>query len=59
VLIQLPFIDNPLHHGSLTWIFAGNDVSWIIGWFATALLWLGMRRFDRRGALSATRYPVG
>ena len=57
VLIQLPFIDNPLHHGSLTWIFAGNDVSWIIGWFATALLWLWAKKFDRRGTLAASIYP--
>ncbi|VDA98281.1 hypothetical protein BANRA_05077 [Klebsiella pneumoniae] len=46
VLIQLPFIENPLFHGSLTWIFAGNDVSWIIGWFGTGVLYYA--RFDRR-----------
>jgi len=57
VLVQLPFIDNPLHHGSLTWIFAGNDVSWIIGWFVTALLWLAARKFDRRGMLAHSVYP--
>ncbi|KTS71293.1 purine-cytosine permease family protein [Pantoea stewartii] len=49
VLVQLPFIDNPLHHGSLTWLFAGNDVSWCIGWCITALLWWMARRWDRRG----------
>jgi NCS1 family nucleobase:cation symporter-1 len=48
VLIQLPFIENPLFHGSLTWIFAGNDVSWIIGWFGTGVLYYALRRFDRR-----------
>jgi NCS1 family nucleobase:cation symporter-1 len=57
-MVQLPFIDNPLHHGSLTWIFAGNDVSWIIGWFATALLWLAARRWDRRGTLERSIYPA-
>lgn len=57
VLVQLPFIDNPLHHGSLTWIFAGNDVSWIIGWIVTALLWLAARKVDRRGTLSHSAYP--
>lgn len=57
VLVQLPFIDNPLHHGSLTWLFAGNDVSWIIGWFATALLWLMASRWDRRGKLTRSIYP--
>ena len=57
VLVQLPFIDNPLHHGSLTWIFAGNDVSWIIGWIVTALLWLAARKVDRRGTLSHSVYP--
>ncbi|WP_293770012.1 cytosine permease [uncultured Pantoea sp.] len=49
VMVQLPFIDNPLHHGSLTWIFAGNDVSWIVGWLVTALLWFVASRWDRRG----------
>lgn len=49
VMVQLPFIDNPLHHGSLTWIFAGNDVSWIVGWLVTALLWRVASRWDRRG----------
>lgn len=57
VLVQLPFIDNPIHHGSLTWLFAGNDVSWIIGWVVTALLWLGARGLDRRGTLSHSVYP--
>ncbi|MCL9649848.1 cytosine permease [Pantoea agglomerans] len=58
VLVQLPFIDNPLHHGSLTWIFAGNDVSWIIGWFATALLWLIASRWDRRGIPEQSIYTA-
>lgn len=49
VMVQLPFINNPLHHGSLTWIFAGNDVSWIVGWLVTALLWFVASRWDRRG----------
>lgn len=49
VMVQLPFIDNPLHHGSLTGIFAGNDVSWIVGWLVTALLWFVASRWDRRG----------
>ena len=49
VMVQLPFIDNPLHHGSLTWIFAGNDVSWIVGWLVTALLWFVASRWDCRG----------
>jgi NCS1 family nucleobase:cation symporter-1 len=48
VLIQLPFIENPLFHGSLTWMFAGNDVSWMIGWFGTGVLYYALRRFDRR-----------
>lgn len=58
VLIQLPFIDNPLHHGSLTWLFAGNDVSWLVGWVATALLWLAVRPLDKRGTLARSRFPV-
>jgi len=58
VLIQLPFINNVLYKGSLTWIFADNDVSWIIGWLGTALLWAGCARWDRRGKLAATRYPI-
>ncbi|MCS4269658.1 NCS1 family nucleobase:cation symporter-1 [Raoultella ornithinolytica] len=57
VLIQLPFIENPLFHGSLTWIFAGNDVSWIIGWFATGLLYYSLRRFDRRVLPAQTILP--
>jgi len=57
VSVQLPFIDNPIHHGSLTWIFAGNDVSWIIGWVATALFWLCARRFDKREQLENSIYP--
>jgi NCS1 family nucleobase:cation symporter-1 len=57
VLIQLPFIENPLFHGSLTWIFAGNDVSWIIGWFGTALLYIGLHRLDRRVLPKQTVYP--
>ena len=56
VLIQLPFIENPLFHGSLTWIFAGNDVSWIIGWFGTGVLYYALRRFDRR-SLPAQSLP--
>lgn len=58
VLVQLPFIDNPLYHGSLTWIFAGNDISWIIGWIVTALLWLLACRWDRRGKLEASVCPT-
>ncbi len=58
VLIQLPFIENPLYHGSLTWIFAGNDVSWIIGWFCTAGLYYALRRFDRRVLPEQTIYPA-
>jgi NCS1 family nucleobase:cation symporter-1 len=58
VLVQLPFIDNPLYHGSLTWIFAGNDISWIIGWIVTALLWLLACRWDRRGKLEASVCPA-
>ncbi|WP_176504340.1 cytosine permease [Enterobacter sp. CC120223-11] len=57
VLIQLPFIENPLFHGSLTWLFAGNDVSWIIGWFGTAGLYLALRRFDRRALPKETIFP--
>jgi len=57
VLIQLPFIENPLFHGSLTWLFAGNDVSWIIGWFGTAGLYMALRRFDRRALPKETIFP--
>ncbi|MFJ3456053.1 hypothetical protein ACIPMZ_03675 [Scandinavium goeteborgense] len=57
VLIQLPFIENPLFHGSLTWMFAGNDVSWIIGWFGTALLYLALHKLDRRALPAQTVYP--
>ena len=57
VLIQLPFIDNPLFHGSLTWIFAGNDVSWIIGWAGTAILYYALRRLDSRVLPSQMVYP--
>lgn len=58
VLIQLPFIENPLYQGSLTWIFADNDVSWVIGWFCTAALYYGLRRFDCRVLPQETIYPV-
>lgn len=58
VLVQLPFIDNPLHHGSLTWLFSGNDVSWLIGWCITALLWWIARRWDRRGTLAHSIFPA-
>ncbi|VED51269.1 Cytosine/purine/uracil/thiamine/allantoin permease family protein [Raoultella terrigena] len=57
MLIQLPFIENPLFHGSLTWVFADNDVSWIIGWFATGLLYYSLRRFDRRVLPAQTILP--
>ena len=57
VLIQLPFIENPLFHGSLTWIFAGNDVSWIIGWFGTGVLYYALRRFDRRSLPAQSLFP--
>lgn len=57
VLIQLPFIENPLFHGALTWMFAGNDVSWIIGWFGTALLYLALHKLDRRTLPAQTVYP--
>jgi NCS1 family nucleobase:cation symporter-1 len=57
VLIQLPFIENPLFHGSLTWMFADNDVSWIIGWFGTAILYYTLQRFDRRALPAQTVYP--
>lgn len=57
VLIQLPFIENPLFHGSMTWLFDGNDVSWIIGWFGTAFLYASLRRFDRRELPAQTVYP--
>lgn len=58
VLIQLPFIENPLYHGSLTWLFADNDVSWVIGWFCTAALYYSLRRFDRRVLPTETIYPA-
>ena len=57
VLIQLPFIENPLFHGSLTWIFAGNDVSWIIGWVGTGWLYYALRRFDRRPLPAQSVFP--
>ena len=57
VLIQLPFIENPLFHGSLTWIFAGNDASWIIGWFGTGVLYYALRRFDRRSLPAQSLFP--
>lgn len=57
VLIQLPFIENPLYHGSLTWLFAGNDVSWIIGWFGTGVLYYALRRFDRRVLPTQSVFP--
>lgn len=57
VLIQLPFIENPLFHGSLTWLFDGNDVSWIIGWFATTMLYYGLHRLDKRVLPAATVFP--
>lgn len=57
VLIQLPFIENPLFHGSLTWLFAGNDVSWVIGWFGTAILYYALQRFDRRVVPAQMVYP--
>ncbi|KAB8150298.1 cytosine permease [Raoultella ornithinolytica] len=57
VLIQLPFIENPLYHGSLTWLFAGNDVSWIIGWFGTGALYYALRRFDRRVLPTQSVFP--
>lgn len=57
VLIQLPFIENPLFHGALTWLFAGNDVSWMIGWFGTALLYIGLHKLDRRVLPAQTIYP--
>ncbi|MEH3957596.1 cytosine permease [Raoultella planticola] len=57
VLIQLPFIENPLYHGSLTWLFAGNDVSWIIGWFGTGVLYYTLRRFDRRVLPTQSVFP--
>ncbi|WP_407302737.1 purine-cytosine permease family protein [Raoultella planticola] len=57
VLIQLPFIENPLYHGSLTWLFAGNDVSWIIGWFGTGVLYYALRRFDHRVLPTQSVFP--
>lgn len=57
VLIQLPFIENPLYHGSLTWLFAGNDVSWIIGWFGTGMLYYALRHFDRRVLPTQSVFP--
>ncbi|MEX9822414.1 purine-cytosine permease family protein [Raoultella planticola] len=57
VLIQLPFIENPLYHGSLTRLFAGNDVSWIIGWFGTGVLYYALRRFDRRVLPTQSVFP--
>ncbi|HDG9794494.1 TPA: cytosine permease [Raoultella planticola] len=57
VLIQLPFIENPLYHGSLTWLFSGNDVSWIIGWFGTGVLYYALRRFDRRVLPTQSVFP--
>lgn len=59
VLIQLPFIENPLFHGALTWIFAGNDVSWLVGWLATAGLYYALRHRDGRSLPARTYYPAG
>ncbi len=58
VLIQLPFIANGFYSGKLVWLFAGNDISWIIGWVFTALFYLFIRRFDHQPPLEKTRYPV-
>ena len=59
VLLQLPFIENPLFHGALTWIFAGNDVSWLVGWLATAGLYYALRHRDGRRLPARTYYPAG
>jgi NCS1 family nucleobase:cation symporter-1 len=55
--IQVPFVANALWQGGLTWLFGGNDVSWIIGWFFTAILYYSLRRFDRRRLPEQTRLP--
>ena len=57
VLIQLPFIENPLFHGALTWIFAGNDISWLVGWLGTAGLYYALRHRDTRVLPLRTHYP--
>lgn len=58
ILIQLPFIVNPLFHGSLTWLFAGNDVSWAIGWFGTAFIYYALRGLDRRRLPKSVVFPL-
>lgn len=50
VLVQLPFIANSFYQGALVGWFAGNDISWLIGWVFTALCWLVIGRW-RRDAL--------
>ncbi|CCO86547.1 purine-cytosine permease family protein [Erwinia amylovora] len=45
VLVQLPFAANEFYRGVLVGWFAGNDISWLIGWVFTALCWLVVSRW--------------
>lgn len=57
VVVQLPFIENPMFHGSLTWVFAGNDISWLIGWVVTAALYAWVRTYRRQHVLLSSAFP--
>ncbi|QCR38850.1 cytosine permease [Nissabacter sp. SGAir0207] len=57
VVVQLPFIENPMFHGSLTWVFAGNDISWLIGWVVTAALYAWVGTYRRQHVLLSSAFP--
>lgn len=57
IVIQLPFIATHFFTGPLVEPLGGADISWIVGLVGTAVVYLVLRRFDRRQIPERTILP--
>ncbi len=54
ILVQIPFVSNPLYTGGVARLLGGADISWIVGLVAVApLYWAVMKRTQGLSALPA------
>jgi NCS1 family nucleobase:cation symporter-1 len=60
IVLQFPFVANPLYTGPVARALGGVDVSWIVGLVVTSPVyyWLGKRSQARRGAVLAAAAEV-
>ena len=52
--VEWPFVSQPDYTGPLVHSLGGADISWIVGWFVTAGVYIGLVRLvpDRNGSLA-------